>query len=140
VANQIFISPQDELLRLTGSTGNPYETMTTTTATAGTGAYYGALRSVRQYLVIAGASGGTTPTLDVKFQDSADGSSYTDMGVAFPQQVTTMSVATGSLADFPSVVVSPRAGRPYLRIVRTLGGTTPSFASVAVLHSPIAPW
>jgi hypothetical protein len=138
--NITFLPPQDELLRLTGSTGTPYETMTTTTATAGTGAYYGAQRSVRMYLLIAGAAGGTSPTLDLKFQDSADGSSYTDMGVAFPQQTTTMSTATGSIADLPSVVVSPRVGRPYLRISRTLGGTTPSFASVAVLHSPITPW
>jgi hypothetical protein len=138
MANAVFIPPQDELLRLTGSTGTPLETVTTTAN--GTGAYYGADRTSIQYLVIAGAVAGTGPTLVVKFQDSADGSTYTDMGIAFPQQATTMSVATGSLSDFPSVSVKMAAGRPYLRVVKTTGGTSPSFTGVAVLHSAPTPW
>lgn len=136
-----LISNQDELLRLTGSTGNPFETITTTAN--GTGAYYGPSRTVRLDLVIAGVVGGTTPTLAVKVQDSADGSSYTDMSpaMAFPQQTTTMATASGALATaFPSLTVTTKADRPYLRVVKTVGGTSPSFGSVAVLHSPPVPW
>lgn len=133
-----LLPPQDELLRLTGSTGNAFETVTTTAN--GTGAYYGPDRTVQFWLIVAGAVAGTTPTLDVKFQDSADGSSYTDMGVSFPQQTTTMNAATGSLSDFPSVAVKTKSTRPYLRVVKTAGGTTPSFGSVAVLHGPASPF
>lgn len=129
-----LLPPQDELLRLTGSTGNALETVTTTAN--GTGAYYGPDRTVQFWLMIAGSVSGTSPTLDIKFQDSADGSSYTDMGVSFPQQNTTMNAATGSLADFPTLALKTKPTRPYLRVVKTVGGTTPSFGSVAVLHGP----
>ncbi len=133
-----LLPPQDELLRLTGSTGNPLETVTTTGN--GTGAYYGADRTVQMWLMVAGTVTGGTPTLDVKFQDSADASSYTDLGVAFPQQTASMLPTTGSLADFPTVAVKTRLGRPYLRVVKTVSGTTPSFGSVAVLHGPAQLW
>jgi hypothetical protein len=83
---------------------------------------------------------GTSPTMTIKFQDSADNSTYTDIGMAFPQQVTTMATATGALADLPTVAVKTKPGRPYLRIVKTIGGTSPSFGSVAVLHGPATPW
>jgi hypothetical protein len=133
-----LISAQDELLRLTGSTGNPVATLTTTTTN--TGAYFGADRDITFYLMVGGAVTGTSPTLDVKFQDSADGSSYTDLGVAFPQQVTTVGTVVGNLGDFPAVSVRTKPGRPYLKVVETLGGTSPNFGSVAVLHSPPTPW
>jgi hypothetical protein len=130
--------PQDELLRLSGSTGNAFETITTTAN--GTGAYYGPDRTVSFWLIIAGAVTGTSPTLDIKLQDSADGSSYTDLGVAFPQQTTSMASAVGNLADFPRVTVTTKPGRGYLRIVKTAGGTSPSFSSVAVLHEAARPF
>jgi len=133
-----LLPPQDELLRLTGSTGTPYELVTTTGN--GTGAYYGPDRTAQFWLVIAGAVSGTGPTLDVKFQDSADGTTYTDMGVAFPQRTTSMAAATGSLADFPTLALKTKPTRPYLRVVKTVAGTTPSFGSVAVLHGPPTPF
>lgn len=134
----VALPPQDELLRLTGSTGNPYQTITTTFT--GTGAYFGADRTIPFWLVIAGTVTGTSPTQDVKFQDSADGSSYTDRGVAFPQQTTSMASAVGNLSDFPMVSVTTRSGRPYLRVICTSGGTSPSFGSLAVLHGSPTPW
>jgi hypothetical protein len=60
--------------------------------------------------------------------------------VAFPQQTTSAAVATGALADFPSTILVTRTGRPYVRVVKTVGGTGPSFGSVAVLHGPPNPW
>lgn len=138
--NAVFIPEQDELLRLTGSTGNPLELVTTTAN--GTGAYYGADRSAQFWLMVAGAVTGASATLDVKFQDSPDGvtSNYTDMGVAFPQQGTSMASAVGNLGDFPTVMLRTRTGRPYLRVVKTVGGTSPSFTGVAVLHGGPTPW
>jgi hypothetical protein len=133
-----LISNQDELLRLTGSTGNPLETVTTTGN--GTGANYGADRNVQFFLMAAGAVTGTSPTLDVKFQDSADGTTYTDLGVSFPQATTTVGTVIGNLGDFPTVMVHTKPGRPYLRVVKTVGGTTPSFGSMAVLHTPPTSW
>ncbi len=134
----IALPPQDELLRLTGSTNTPLSTITTTTT--GTGAYFGADRTVNLYLVALGAVSGTSPTLTAKIQDSADGSSYTDMGVSWTAITTTMSTATGSLADFPMQSVRTRPGRPYLKSVLTLTGTSPSFGSVGILHGPALPW
>lgn len=129
-----LLPPQDELLRLTGSTNNPVETITTTAN--GTGAYYGPNRTVPMYLMVSGAVTGTSPTLDVKFQDSVDGVTYADMGVSFAQVTTTMNVVTGSLADFPKRAITTTATRPYVRVVKTLGGTSPSFVGLAVLHGP----
>lgn len=127
-----YPSAQDELLRLTGTTnGSFFETITTTAN--GAGAYYGANRTfVFQQLVNAAA--GTSPTLVVKFQDSADGSTYTDMGLAFPQVTTAQGAATGSVATaFPTLAVRTADGRPYLRVVKTAGGTTPSFTHAVLL-------
>jgi hypothetical protein len=127
---------QDELLRLTGSTNNPFETVTATGN--GTGAYYGAYRLCSFRLLVKGPITGTSPTLDIKFQSSADNSSFSDLGVSFPQVTTTVSAgATGSQAEPARAVVRMPAGRPYLRIVKTVGGTTPSYTGVAVLHDVI---
>jgi uncharacterized membrane protein (UPF0182 family) len=78
---------------------------------------------------------GSTNTIFETIVTTANGTgaSYTDIGVAFPQQTTTMAVATGSLAtQFPVVSVRTKPARPYLRVVKTTTGTSPSFASVGV--------
>jgi hypothetical protein len=129
----VSMSPQDELLRLTGTSGDPFEDVSATGN--GTGKYYGTNKTVRQRLVVAGTVSGTNPTLDVKFQDSADNVTYADMGVAFAQVTASMAVATGSLAAFPLRVINTAADRPWVRVVKTIGGTaSPTFNDVAVLH------
>ena len=127
----MYPSAPDELLRLTGTAnGTHFSTLTTTTN--GTGAYYGANRTFT-FQQLVNAVSGTSPTLVTKFQDSADGTTYTDIGVAFPQVTTTQVTATGSISTaFPTVALRTADGRPYLRVVNTLGGTSPS-VSVAVL-------
>jgi hypothetical protein len=125
-------SVQDELLRLTGTTGQPFENISANGN--GSGVYFGADRLVEFRLLIAGAVTGTTPTLDIKIQDSADNSSFADIGAAFPQQTATEATVVGNLVAPPRLAVRTKVGRPYLRIVKTLGGTTPVFNSVAVLH------
>ena len=135
----IAMAPQDELLRLTGVTGNPFEDVSTTNN--GVGRYYGANKGFRARLVVAWAVTGTNPTLDVKFQDSADGVTYADMGYSFTQVTASNAVATLSLSAFPLLAVMTAAGRPWVRVVKTIGGTaSPTFGSVAVLHEPAEPF
>lgn len=128
----IAIGPQDELLRLTGVAGNPYQTVTATGA--GAGAYYGAERTVRQRLAVSAVPSGSSPTLDVKFQDSADGVTYADMGYSFAQATADQVDATGAVTAAPVVTITTAPGRPWVREHHTIGGTaTPTF-TYAILH------
>lgn len=67
------------------------------------------------------AGTGTTPTLDVKIQDSADNSTFADVSpaIAFTQSTTT--------ANIQSISVDKRLVRRYVRAVSTVSGTTPSY-------------
>lgn len=133
--NNIAIGPQDELLRLTGTSGDPFEDVTATGN--GTGRYYGDNQTVRLRPIVAGTVSGTNPTLDAKVQVSADNVTYTDTGgVSFAQLTASSSAATGSLslASFPVYVFSTPDGYPWVRVVKTIGGTaTPTFNDFAVL-------
>jgi hypothetical protein len=67
-----------------------------------------------------GAGGGTTPTLDVKLQDSPDDSTYTDItGKAFTQVTGTASLQT--------MAIDLNGANRYIRAVRTISGTSPTF-------------
>ncbi|SRR5579884_1663226 len=77
---------------------------------------------VRVELEVTGTVSGTSPTLDVKLQDSADGSSYADTGVTFAQITATGARQTRYWKAQP--------GRGYLRLRATVGGTSPSFGGV----------
>lgn len=79
--------------------------------------HQGGYATVKAFLTINTATG-TSPTLVVKFQDSADGiTGWTDIASgAFSSQN-----AAGS-----SSLVLNSVG-PFLRAVQTVGGTTPSF-------------
>lgn len=69
------------------------------------------------------AGTGTTPTLDVKIQDSADNSAFADVaGLTFAQ------VTTAAFKD--TLRIDPRAVRRYIRMVATIAGTSPSFTCV----------
>lgn len=80
-------------------------------------------------LVLDSAAGtGTTPTLNVKIQDSDDNITFADLAtpVAFAQ------VGVGALQQ--RLALNMDGGRRYIRVVATIGGTTPSFlASVNLL-------
>ena len=78
--------------------------------------------------ILQSAAGtGTTPTLDVKLQDSADGSTgWADIAGAAFAQVT--NAASRQIVKF-----NASAARRYIRAVATIGGTTPSFACAACL-------
>lgn len=75
------------------------------------------------------AGGGTTPTLDVKLQESdATGSGFTDISGADFTQVTDAADST------EAIVISADSNKRYLRAVTTIAGTSPTFdmALVAV--------
>ena len=71
----------------------------------------------------ASAGTGTNPTLDVKLQHSDDDSTYADVTDGAFTQVTDAAETAG--VQVMKVNVSDL--KQYLRIVGTVGGTTPSF-------------
>lgn len=79
----------------------------------------GDAQSLVAYLTVTAGSG-TTPTLDIKFQDSPDsGTTWFDIaGASFTQ-------VTGSSST--QVVSASRKFSNLVRCVVTIGGTTPSF-------------
>lgn len=93
------------------------EPATTKTAT-GNGSVYTtnttALRGMKARLLVTAASG-TTPTLTLKIQESADNSNWNDL-VTFPQ-----------VTDVGETFVTVESKKKYLRTHATIGGTTPSF-------------
>ena len=88
---------------------------TQTSAKINTGGYANCVA----YLNVS-AHSGTTPTLDVKFQDSPTGAagSWVDVPSGAFTQVTTSNTSTR--------LALSNVG-PYLQAVQTLGGTTPSY-------------
>ena len=63
---------------------------------------------------------GTTPTMDVKIQESADDSTYSDISGATFTQVTTT-------ASFQQIALDVDSTKRYIRAVSTLAGTSPSY-------------
>ena len=99
------------------STGNDTGVDTQDMMEAGYGRNFKAILDV-------GASTGTTPTLDVKIQESdALGSGYADISGAVFTQAT----------DATQEEIHFVARKRYLRTVHTLGGTTPVFPTSCIL-------
>lgn len=69
---------------------------------------------------------GTSPTQDVKIQDSADNSTFADLSpaLAFTQQTA---------AGKQELQVDLDTVRRYIRAVTTIAGTSPSFPSAVIL-------
>lgn len=97
-----------------------------TASANGTGVDKSALIGIGKVIVYTGAVSGTTPTSDVKIQDSADNSTWADVTGAAATQVT----AANGVAEFQ---VNLDATAKYLRAVNTIAGTTPSFAQSVCL-------
>src|SRR6266511_3353692 len=121
----------DDTLRLTGTSGNPVETVTT--SAAGTSVYVGANRLCHADLRIANTSSGTSPALTITIQGSTAATTGFAAIVAFPQQTTAM---TGEPGTGPITVSFRTGSTPYIRIDKTVGGTSPSFSGVSVLLRP----
>lgn len=93
----------------------------TTTLTA-TGAEVLDYGGTAQLVLQSTAGTGTTPTLDVKIQDSATlGGTYTDITGATFARVT-------DAADVTEMIpLNIGDVKEFIRVVGTIGGTTPSF-------------
>ena len=94
----------------------------------GAGADLQGYQGVLKIVLDSGAGGGTTPTLDVKIQDSADNSTFADvLGKVFTQ-------VTGASVSIQSLAIDTRAVRRYIRAVIAITGTSPTFGlAVAVV-------
>ena len=69
----------------------------------------------------ADAMGGTTPTGNVKLQESDDDSTYSDItGAAFAE-------VTDAAAVQEDITLDSRALKQYVRAVQTITGTNPTF-------------
>lgn len=76
-----------------------------------------------QIILTSSVGTGTTPTLDVKVQDSADGSTgWADLSGATFTQVTDAADST------EAITIDTDTAKAYIRIVGTIAGTTPSFS------------
>lgn len=68
------------------------------------------------------ASAGTSPTLNVKIQSSADNSTFADISGA------TFTQVTDAAASFQQIAIDVDSTARYIRAVGTVGGTsTPTF-------------
>lgn len=98
------------------------KTATVTGAAVDIRDYTGSLKVIQD----VGTVSGTTPTLDGKIQDSADGSTgWADVTGATFTQVTASD-------SQQAIGLDTRACKRYVRYVGTIAGTTPSF-NVAAL-------
>lgn len=81
---------------------------------------------VELILTSSAATAGSSPTLDVKVQDSADNSSFADVsGLTFTQVTDAASVQ--------SLAINKPALRRYVRVIGTIGGTSsPAFTYAVV--------
>ncbi|MGA0208264.1 MAG: hypothetical protein ACO3LT_10805 [Ilumatobacteraceae bacterium] len=93
------------------------ETSTVTGTAVDIRQYFGKL----ELFQAVGTVSGTSPTLDGKIQDSADGSTgWGDVSGATFTQVTASD-------DEQSITISADSSKGYIRYVGTIAGTSPSF-------------
>ena len=77
-------------------------------------------QGVLKMILNSGAGGGTTPTLDVKIQDSADNSAFADIPGKVFGQVT-------GIASIQSLAIDTRTVKRYIRVALAITGTSPTF-------------
>lgn len=78
-------------------------------------------------ILTSSAGGGTSPTLAVKIQDSADNSSFADVsGLTF-------TGLTGAADATEAIGFEADSVRRYVRAVITIGGTSPTFDMAVLL-------
>jgi hypothetical protein len=75
------------------------------------------------------AASGTSPTLSCKLQHSDDASSWSDV---------TGAAQSANLTAAGNALFGGRATKKYVRVVATVGGTTPSFTTSVALFGATA--
>lgn len=84
----------------------------------GTGKKIGPTGVVKVVVNVTAVSG-TSPTLDLHFEESDDDSTYTDIAGGVMNQITAVGI----------YVIYLKTEKLYLRHVATVGGTSPSFTT-----------
>jgi len=105
---------------------------TSQTATAnGTGVDVTALEGNFAVIVESAVGTGTTPTFDLKLQDSATvGGTYADVAGA---AITQIAAAAAGPLNRQIIVVDKNKVKSFIRAAITISGTTPVFLSSAVI-------
>lgn len=112
--------PGNVLSRVEFAATVPTFAVTARSATAnGTAMNCNDLEGLGLAVLMCGVVSGTSPTLDVKIQDSPDGTTWTDVTGATFTQLTAAGMQKLNL-DFNSL-------QKNVRGVATIGGTSPSF-------------
>lgn len=124
---------------------NPSKSITLVASAARTTTFTSAALSLPaadaySFIVNVTASSGTSPTLDVVFQNTPDdGTTWVNMPLRSAQLTTTsanhLQIAPGGFSGADSTAVAATGGilsenyvpSPKIRIVGTIGGTNPSF-------------
>ena len=79
-----------------------------------------------------GAVSGTSPTFDAKWQESADNSTFSDVAGYSNLAITQITAANKTLTmEIRASQLS--AGKRYVRVAVTIGGTSPSFTCAVIL-------
>lgn len=126
----------DELLKLLGTAGDPEADLSTTGS--GVARFAGKNRSFNAFLRIGGDVTGTSPTLDMRIQESPDGTGSWVTIATFAQQIDEQVgyIATATpryeVPGEDPVVRGFTLTKDYVRVDYTLGGTTPVFNDVSV--------
>lgn len=99
--------------------GNSIKPQVATATVNGAGVDLGDAEGNCFAVVQAGTVSGTTPTCDVKAQESADNAAFSDItGATFPQITASNKTAA----------INFKRTKRYTRLVATIAGTSPSFA------------
>ena len=92
-----------------------------TTTANGTGVNVAKYNGLANIILSTDAGGGTTPTLDVTIEESADDVTYAAItGAAFAQ-------VTDAAASFQQITVNLDSSTKFIRAVDTITGTSPTF-------------
>jgi hypothetical protein len=133
---------QDDLMVLSGTTGNPYQAISVvgTTTINNTGKNLGENRAFEAVLSAKGTGYSGTASVTFVIQDSADNTTFNTVA-AMPALDATTGVAsqstTGAVATLARRIFRTRTGRPYVRIHADVAGTTGGTLQVAVLLNPL---
>jgi hypothetical protein len=83
-------------------------------------------------IIDIGAVSGSSPTFDARWQESADNSSFSEVAGYSNLSITQITTAnkTVTMEIRPSQL---SAGKRYVRVAVTIGGTSPSFTCAVIL-------
>lgn len=124
---------QDELLRLTGTTGQPYQAVTGTVTNPYV--HYGAGPRMVSFTQLANAASGS-PSVVTTVKAASDASGTGAVTIAtFAAITATQVTATGAIAEPPRQLGRIPAGKPYLAVTFTFSGS--GSITLALLHNPV---